>query len=115
VSLEDAPTALASTTAAATQPGARLLVAQRYASWFELAVPDRLVFVDSRIEQYPPDVWEDYRTVVRGDRSWRDVVERWEVDAIVTEPDWPIVDELRRDPSWREVAHDADGSVFVRA
>lgn len=115
VSLEDAPAALASTTAGATQPGARLLVAQRYASWFELAVPDRLVFVDSRIEQYPPTVWEDYRTVVRGDPSWRGVVERWKVDAIVTEPDWPIVDELRRDPSWREVAHDADGSVFVRA
>ena len=62
-------------------PGDRVLVPQRWASWFEFALPDLPVAVDSRIELFPTEVWADYLAVARGGDGWEDVLAAWEPGA----------------------------------
>lgn len=98
-----------------TAPGARMIVHQTYASWFELALPDRPVFVDSRIELYPEDVWDDYEAVIDGRADWPNIADRWRAEVIVAKRSWEAVPFLRVHPSWRLVFENDDGLIFVRA
>jgi hypothetical protein len=110
-----APQGLARGVADATAPGARLFVVQPYASWFEFELPDRPVFVDSRIEIFPESIWHQYDAVTSGRADWQAILDRWDVDAVVTEDDTEVLRFLRTDPGWSLVTKDEDGFVFVRA
>ena len=96
--------------------GSRLMVHQPWGSWFEFAVPDDFVFVDSRIEIIPKDVWTEYGEVGFAGARWKEVLDRQRVDVIVAAADWELIDELHADTAeWRVVYGDADGVVFQRA
>jgi hypothetical protein len=104
-------------TAAARElaPGTRTLVHQPWGSWFEYALPDLPVFVDSRIEIVPVGIWHDYGQVGFSGAEWKDVLDRWGIQAIVAAEDWDLVPVLRDDPGWRIAYQDDDGYLFVRA
>lgn len=103
------------TEAAARLPaGSRILAYQPWGSWFEFALPDLPVFVDSRIELYPERIWDDYAAVADAKARWRDTLERWEPDAIAADDEWDILPLLRADPAWRVAYEDDDGVLFVR-
>ena len=111
--LFDAPPGI--TTAVQALPaGTRLLTAQTWGSWLEFAAPDKPVFVDSRIEILPAPLWEDYSQVGFSGAGWREVLDRWDVQAIAAKADWDLLPYLRTDPGWQEIYEDDDGSVFVR-
>ena len=61
--LAQAPPGITDAVREAAVPGDRVLVPQRWASWFEFALPDLPVAVDSRIELFPTEVWADYLAV----------------------------------------------------
>jgi len=105
------------TTAAANElpPGTRTLVHQPWGSWFEYALPDLPVFVDSRIEIVPDDIWHDYGQVGFSGAQWRSVLDDYDVQAIVAAADWDLVPVLRDDPGWRLAYQDDDGYLFVRS
>jgi hypothetical protein len=95
--------------------GSRLMVHQPWGSWFEFAVPDDPVFVDSRIEIVPKAIWKDYGEVGFAGAGWKEVLERWDVDAIVAAPNWELLPYLRSDPAEWRVAYDGeDGTLFQR-
>jgi hypothetical protein len=95
--------------------GSRLMVHQPWGSWFEFAVPDDPVFVDSRIEIVPEAIWKDYGEVGFAGAGWKEVLERWDVDAIVAAPNWELLPYLRSDPAeWRVVYDGDDGTLFQR-
>jgi hypothetical protein len=95
--------------------GARVIAPQYWGSWLEIATPGARPFVDSRIELFPRGIWEDYGEVAFAGSDWREVLDRWEPDAVVLESGWPLVPELRDDPAWRVLHEDDDGLVFVPA
>jgi len=94
--------------------GTRTLVHQPWGSWFEFALPDRPVFVDSRIEIVPKEIWHDYGQVGFSGAEWKDVLDRWQVEAIVAEADWDLLPILKADPGWELAYEDEDGALFVR-
>jgi hypothetical protein len=97
-------------------PGATMIVHQPWGSWFEFVTPDRPVFVDSRIEIVPEEIWSDYGQVGFAGAGWKRVLARWNPDAIVAAADWELLPDLRADAAeWEEIYRDDDGSVFVRA
>jgi hypothetical protein len=110
----DAPEVLVGATRRALPAGSRLLVFQPFASWFEYSLPDRPVMVDTRIELYSDDVWDDYDTVIVAADRWRDVALGWRVAGIVLPPGAVLADDLRDDADWRRVTESPAGSVFVR-
>ena len=112
--LAKAPQRLVDAVQRETPPGARLLVTLAYASWFEYALPADPLFVDPRIEMFSDTVWDDYVGVMDMHEGWLDVLDRWQVDAIVVLPSDDIATGLEGDPGWRLIFRDGAGSVFVR-
>ena len=53
------------------RPGDRLFNPQPWGSWFEFALPDLPVAIDSRIELFPASVWDAYESVVAGGDGWQ--------------------------------------------
>ena len=68
--LTDAPPGLTQAVRDVAAPGAHVFQPQPWGSWFEYAVPDVLVAIDSRIELFPPEVWDQYEQVVAGVEGW---------------------------------------------
>ena len=102
--------------ASALPAGSRLFVHQPWGSWFEYALPQDTVFVDSRIEIAPADVWDDYDEVAFAGAGWEEALDRWQPDAIVADKeDWSLIPYLREDPDWRVVYEDEEGVLFVPA
>jgi hypothetical protein len=115
--LTQAPASLVEATDGELAPGSRLFVSQIYASWFEYALPSMPVFVDSRIELFPTSLWDRYLAVGGAREGWQAVLDRWDVDAVVVDPDQDeqLLAHIGDDPGWRLAYQDDSGSVFVRS
>ncbi len=96
-------------------PDDRLFNPQIFGSWFEFALPDLPVALDSRIEVVPPEVWDDYQAVIDGVEGWQDLLARWGVTIVVTLDGDDALDARLAANGWREIHRDDDGAVFVRS
>jgi hypothetical protein len=112
-----APGVYSERVAAATEPGARLFVAQAWASWFELVLPQDPVMVDPRIELFTPAIWRDYRTISDGEPGWQRVADRWHIDALVLSrlQQQDLIDALGSHAGWDEIYRDDEGVILVRS
>jgi hypothetical protein len=112
-----APSGITGALRSIARPGDRLVNAQPWGSWFELAVPDAKVAIDSRIEVFPAKVWDDYDNVASAAQGWSETLDAWGVTVVVGARDGekPLIDALSRDAGWKQFYADADGVIFVRA
>ncbi|MEO8477672.1 MAG: hypothetical protein ABI572_11575 [Actinomycetota bacterium] len=95
--------------------GTDLFVWQPWGSWFEFAIPQDRVFVDSRIELYPAPVWREYGQVRLAEGSWSSILAAYDVGAIVIDAENDTLrPRLMGEPAWTLVYQDGDGSLFVR-
>jgi hypothetical protein len=111
--VSQAPAGLTGALRNVAAPGDRLLAPQPWASWFEFAMPDLPVAVDSRIEIFPNDVWADYLAVTQGGLGWEDVLAAWDPTVIIT--DDPLFAERLVGAGWTEQYADPDGILLVRS
>jgi hypothetical protein len=114
--LNQAPEGVVAAVEDATSPGDHVWIDQVWASWMEYRLPDRPVFVDSRIELYPQRVWTDYLDVANGREGWQAILDRWDVDvlALSSGQSGELVERLAGDPGWQRIYHLDQGSVYVR-
>ncbi len=101
------------TAVAAQPPGSRVFAPQIWGSWFELEARTQLVFLDSRIELYPPATWQDYYTMYSAAPGWAAALARWRVDVIALPPDAPLEQAVAHAVGWKQVYSGADGVVFA--
>jgi hypothetical protein len=95
-------------------PGSRLFAHQPWGSWFIYSLPEMPVYVDSRIEIVPADVWEDYFQVAFAGARWQEALARWKPDAVVAHRDeWDLIPLLRSDSRWDVLYEDDEGVVFI--
>ena len=97
-------------------PPARVWNPQTWGSWFELAAPEVLVAVDSRIELFPGELWTDARQVENGTGEWLSILDKYAADAfIVAKTQNPEINAaLDGSPKWHLAYSDADGSIWLR-
>lgn len=76
--------------------------------------PDAQVFVDDRVDMLPPDLVEDSLVLLRGEPSWAEVLDRYDLDLVVWDRSRPLGALLAADPHWRIVFSDADWIVGCR-
>jgi hypothetical protein len=114
--VEHAPLALTDRLERELEPEQRFFNAQEWGSWFELALPDNPVFVDSRWEVIPERAWDDYDAVSRGRQGWQDVLEQWGISVVAISRDQQddLLPLISADPGWQRVYQDEDGAIFVR-
>jgi hypothetical protein len=111
----DAPPGVTDALRSLTAAGDRVLNPQPWGSWFEFSLPDRTYALDSRIEVFPAQVWDDYDKVWHGIEGWQDVLTAWRPAAIVaTHTDTELVARLTA-AGWRTAFGDADGTVLLPA
>ncbi len=111
--LANAPSGITAALREAARPGDRLLNPQPWGSWFEFAIPDLPVTIDSRIELFPAETWDAYDLVTSGSDGWEAQLDRWEVTiAVVVPGDRPLVDRLNG-LGWVAMYADADGAVLA--
>jgi len=113
--LANAPPGITGALREIARPGDRLLNPQPWGSWFEFALPEIPVAIDSRIELFPVDVWDAYDLVVSGGVGWSEVLDRWAVTIAVVETGNEGLAGRLSDIGWRTVHVDADGSIMVAA
>lgn len=114
--LLDAPSEMSDRLLAVVEPGDRVLTAQRWGSWFEYRLPGHSIFVDSRIELYPDNVWRDYFSVSGAASGWQQILDRWGIDFVAAERrEQPkLLGALERVAGWRTLYRGPDGVLFAR-
>jgi len=91
----------------------RLFNPQPWGSWFEFALPDLPVAIDSRIELFPAATWDAYENVVAGGDGWAKQLADWGVTMIVVEAQERKMADRLTTAGWRSVYADSDGSILV--
>ena len=76
--------------------------------------PQAQVFIDSRNDCYPINVFDDYFVVESIGSGWREILARYQVDAIVFPPPTDLAMALRAEPGWSLVYQDRQAAVFGR-
>jgi hypothetical protein len=109
----DAPPGVTAALRDLVKPGERILNPQRWGSWFEFAVPDALVAIDSRIEVFPADVWTDNEVIRNGGPLWQETLARLNPDLIVATSDEGAFVARIEAAGWRNAFHDDLGTILV--
>jgi hypothetical protein len=108
-----APPGLTASLRDLAQPGARLFNPQTWGSWFEYALPDIKVTVDSRIEKTPAAVWDAYERVLAGQDGWQEQLTSWGVTHILVEASQTDFRDRLESAGWIAVYEDADGALLI--
>jgi hypothetical protein len=111
--LTDAPSGVTAALRATARPGDRLFNPQPWGSWFEFALPDLPVALDSRIELFDVDTWDDYDDVASGRDGWQAVLERWGVTMVVVSPGDDAFGARLAAASWQSAFEGVDGWVYL--
>ena len=72
------------------------------------------VFVDDRLDMFPPDVVKGERTLMNGGPDWEKVLDRYKIDTVVWDDNLPLSSLLRLSPHWKLVHRDKTWNVFQR-
>src|SRR5439155_7667149 len=110
--LTDTPSGVTEALRSTARPGDRLFNPQPWGSWFEFAIPELPVAIDSRIELFPVETWDQYETVVSGGDGWQAILDRWQVTLVAATRDDAFVDRLHA-AGWRDAYADRDGIVLT--
>ena len=108
----DAPPGITAALRAVARPGDRILNPQPWGSWFELALPANPVAIDSRIEVFPIEVWDEYDTVRRGGEGWQQVLAAWAPTFVVATDDEGVFIGRLKAAGWSDLYHDVDGTIL---
>ena len=72
------------------------------------------VFSDDRVDMYPQSLVDDELALVNASPTWRDVLDRWDVDVVLWQRSAPLAQLLAEDPGWRLAYTDEQWVVFLR-
>jgi hypothetical protein len=112
--LTDAPSGVTASLRSVAHARDRLFNPQPWGSWFEYAIPNVLVAVDSRVEILPASVWAAYDAVRAGTPGWEQVLSNWGVDLVATAPEDADFFGRLRAAGWSVISSDDSGSLLRR-
>jgi hypothetical protein len=80
------------------------------------AQPEYKVFVDSRIELYPMNIWNDYLTISAGGYDWEAKLDHYQISTLLLEPaSQPgLIQAVGASSNWKEVYRDNQAVIFTR-
>lgn len=108
-----APSGITAALRGMARPGDRLYNPQPWGSWFEFALPELPVAIDSRIEFFPAAVWDAYDQVATGAAGWPAQLARWGVTmAVVRTGDDDLTGRLAT-AGWQRAYSDPDGAILL--
>lgn len=98
-------------------PRGLMFVPQWWGEWITFAgPPGTRVFMTSNVHLAPPQVWRDYMRVQNAETGWEETLDRYDVQALITDKDsLPALTRLaRRSAAWKAVYEDDQCLVLTR-
>ncbi len=83
-----------------------------YAIW--KLYPEYRVFVDGRADLYGDDLLDQFKTAVRLQTGWRDVLDRWQVETVLVPTSSAVAQALLLDPNWHAAFSDSKSIILLR-
>lgn len=112
--LTEAPPGITAVLRGTVTANDRILNHQAWGSWLAFAIPQASIAIDSRIELYPPEVWQRYEQVMAGVDGWQDQVAAWGVTLVVLDAEGTGTRDRFVAAGWRVLHEDEDGSILQR-
>jgi hypothetical protein len=81
-----------------------------YLIWY---LPETPVFVDGRTDLFGDEILTEWLRIVNADNHWEELVEKWDLNWFLIEPQLPVVQRLIEN-GWREYYRDEVSVVIVR-
>lgn len=96
-------------------PG-RVFHSESYGSYMIWASPEVPVFIDTRIELYPPAQWGDYLALSYARYDWEAILEQYEVNTLLLERErqQPLIEAAMQSPAWERCYQDEQAVIFQR-
>jgi hypothetical protein len=69
--------------------------------------------VDGRTDLFGDEIISQWLTVVEGGEGWRDILNRWDINMVMVEPDRPAA-ALLVENGWRQVYADSTAVILRR-
>ena len=94
----------------------RLVHSEADGSYLIWAAPEVPVFIDTRIELYPNEQWDDYVALFQARYDWEAILERYGADTLLLERQKasPLIAAAAASPSWRELYGDDQAVIYQR-
>ena len=83
-----------------------------YAIW--KLYPEYRVFVDGRADLYGDDLLRQFENAVQLRSGWRDVLDKWDVEAVFVPPSSALAQALVLDPDWHTAFIDSQAIILFR-
>jgi hypothetical protein len=74
--------------------------------------PKAKLFIDPRFDFYGGDFLAEAASVMRMEREWREVLDRWEVDSVVMRREWPIANALDAAEDYEKLFDDGNVAFY---
>lgn len=100
-----------------TPPGAmpRILTSDQWGDYLIYRLyPEQRVFFDGRSDFFGPQIGADYCKLLAGEKSWRELLDRYQFDLALLPHAWALSTALAREPEWRRVYQDSVAVLYVR-
>jgi len=80
------------------------------------AQPEYPVFVDSRIELYPAEIWRDYLLISAALTGWDDLLDQYQVNTLMLSPtdQSTLITAVEAHRQWERVYQDSAAEIFIR-
>jgi hypothetical protein len=116
VGLSGAPDGATRSMQAVLRNGQRVFSFQAWSSWFELALPNNPVLVDSIIESNSESTWAEYFSVSSADSGWDATLHDWNISvlALSRAEQKNLINAAKGSSDWQLIHEDSDSDVFVR-
>lgn len=94
-------------------PPGRLFNSYNWGGYLLWHLPEYPVFIDGRTDLYNDEIINQWLQVVRGERGWQEVLDRWGVRLVLLEPTMPVV-SLLPGQGWYLLYEDDKAVVYGR-
>jgi hypothetical protein len=85
-----------------------------YGSYMTWASPDTPVFLDTRIELYPPEQWRDYLALNAARYDWEAILDSHQVNTLLLQRGRqdPLIEAAALAAAWELIYHDEQAVVY---
>ncbi|GAB4503306.1 MAG: hypothetical protein Fur0043_02980 [Anaerolineales bacterium] len=94
------------------QPPGRLFNSYNWGGYLTWVLPEYPIFIDGRADLYGNDLIQQWHDVVNAQSNALDILDAWDVDIVLLEPERPIVEVLNKN-GWEEVYEDQEAIIFI--
>jgi hypothetical protein len=95
------------------RPDGRIFNSYNWGGYLIWNLPDQPVFIDGRADMYGSDLIQEWHDVVNASASSEAILDKWDVQWVFLEPDWPIVTLLKAS-GWKIAYEDKQAVILER-